>query len=211
MKTLLACLALLVAVQAGVAAAAEPAKAPPAAAPSASGPTTAAAAPTASGPSTAAAAAPTTSAPSTAAAVPAKPDPFDQARLSLRAKKSEYVAKNLVLTPDEAVAFWTLYKKYEADFAKVNDDRVALLKKFTEGGDKVDPKIAESWLESSLQRDVQLAKLRLDYLPQFAKILPPEKVNRFFQIDHALTTLAEAKIATLVSPSAAPLELPPMK
>ncbi|HUL59752.1 MAG TPA: hypothetical protein VLU43_10775, partial [Anaeromyxobacteraceae bacterium] len=62
-----------------------------------------------------------------------------------------------------------------------------------------------------LQRDVQLAKLRLDYLPQFAKVLPPEKVNRFFHIDHALTAVAEAKIAALVNPSAAPLDLPASK
>ena len=193
MKKLLACLPLLL----GIALAQKaPAKdAPPAAAP------------TASGPSTAAAAAPTASGPSTAAAAP---DPFDQARAALRAKKSEYIAKNLPMSPDEAVAFWPVYKKYEGDYAKLNDDRVALIKKYTEGAEKADPKLAETWLQTSLQRDVQLAKLRLDYLPQFSKVLPPEKVTRFFQVDHALTAFAEIKIATMVGP-AAPIELPPAK
>ena len=181
MKKLLACLPLLL----GIALAQKaPAKdAPPAAAP------------TASGPSTAAAAAPTAS---------------DQARAALRAKKSEYIAKNLPMSPDEAVAFWPVYKKYEGDYAKLNDDRVALIKKYTEGAEKADPKLAETWLQTSLQRDVQLAKLRLDYLPQFSKVLPPEKVTRFFQVDHALTAFAEIKIATMVGP-AAPIELPPAK
>jgi hypothetical protein len=53
-------------------------------------------------------------------------------------------------------------------------------------------------VKASLQRDVDLAKLRLDYAPKFAKVLPRAKAARVLQVDRALTLIADAKLASMV-------------
>jgi hypothetical protein len=69
---------------------------------------------------------------------------------------------------------------------------------FIDAGDKPDPKLLTSLVKTSLQRDLDLAKLRVDYAPRFAKILPREKTARFLQVERALTLIADAKLAGMM-------------
>jgi len=101
---------------------------------------------------------------------------IESIRKELRAGKSDLVAKNLPLTAEEGAAFWPLYKKYEAAGKALNDKRFELLMKYLDAGDKADATLATNLVKASLQRDVDLAKLRLDYAPKFAKVLPKPKV-----------------------------------
>ena len=70
--------------------------------------------------------------------------------------------------------------------------------KYLDAGDKADATLATNLVKASLQRDVDLAKLRLDYAPKFAKVLPKSKVARFLQVDRALTLVADAKLASMM-------------
>jgi hypothetical protein len=53
-------------------------------------------------------------------------------------------------------------------------------------------------VKASLKRDLDLAQLRVDYAPKFAKVLPKEKAARFLQVERALSLVADAKLATIV-------------
>ena len=88
---------------------------------------------------------------------------------------ADLVAKNMTLTADEAWAFWPLYKQYEAATRVLNDERFELLKKYVDAGDKADPAVVASWLKASLKRDLNMAKLRIDWAPKFEKVLPKSK------------------------------------
>jgi hypothetical protein len=46
---------------------------------------------------------------------------------------------------------------------------------YLDAGDKADPTMATNLVKASLKRDLDLAKLRIDYAPRFAKVLPKEK------------------------------------
>ena len=186
--------------------AAAPAAAPAPAAPAAAAePAAAAAAPTAAAPVAAARAAePTEPKPGEAAALPK--DLLEQERAAVRAQKRELLARNLPLTPDEAAVFWPLYKKYEAEYASVNDEKIALARKPAGAASKADP---QAWLRASLQRDQQLAKLRLDYLPQFDKVLSQDKVARLYRIDRILGILSDAKLEVMMSVAAPSLASAP--
>ena len=138
-----------------------------------------------------------------AATSPSQPPPLTRAqiesiRTELRAGKSDLIAKNLPLTAEESAAFWPLYKKYEAAGKALNDKRFELLMKYLDAGDKADATLATNLVKASLQRDVDLAKLGLDYAPKFAKVLPKSKVARFLQVDRALTLVADAKLASMM-------------
>ena len=119
-------------------------------------------------------------------------------RAELRASKSDLITKNVPLTSEEAAKFWPLYKQYEAAGKAVNDKRFDLLMKYVEAGEKPDPALLTSLVKASLKRDVDLAQLRVDYAPRFAKILPREKAARFLQVERALSLVADAKLASMV-------------
>jgi len=129
---------------------------------------------------------------------PLTKDQIESIRAEIRAGKSELLAKNVSLTSDEAAKFWPLYKQYEAAGKALNDKRFDLLMKYVDAGDKADASMVTNLVKASLQRDVDLAKLRLDYAPKFAKVLPKAKAARVLQIDRALTLITDAKLASMV-------------
>jgi Spy/CpxP family protein refolding chaperone len=138
-----------------------------------------------------------------AATARAQPSPLTQQQIEairgeIHAGKSDLIAKNISLTAEEAAAFWPLYKRYDSAGKALNDKRFELLKKYLDAGDKADPAMAAAVLKATLQRDLELAKLRIDYAPRFAKVLPRAKAMRFMQVERALTLIADAKLAAMV-------------
>ena len=140
----------------------------------------------------------TPSTPTAPQAPPLTVEQIEKLRAEVRAGKSDLIAKNVSLTSDEAVRFWPLYKQYDAAAKALNDKRFELLEKYLDAGEKADPKMATNLVKASLQRDLDLAKLRIDYAPRFAKVLPREKAARFIQVERALTLIADAKLASMV-------------
>jgi hypothetical protein len=136
------------------------------------------------------------------ASIPTRPPltkgQIDAIRAELRAGKSDLIAQNVSLTSDEAAKFWPLYKQYEAAGKALNEKRFDLLMKYIDAGEKPDPTLITNLVKASLRRDLDLAQLRVDYAPRFAKILPREKAARFLQVERALSLLADAKLAEIV-------------
>lgn len=129
---------------------------------------------------------------------PLTKDQIESIRAEIRAGKSDLLAKNVSLTSDEAAKFWPIYKQYEAAGKALNDKRFDLLTKYLDAGEKADPSMVTNLVKASLQRDLDLAKLRIDYAPKFAKVLPKAKVARVLQVDRALTLITDAKLASMV-------------
>jgi len=131
-------------------------------------------------------------------APPLTREQIEAIRTEFRAGKSDLIAKNVSLTSEEAAKFWPVYKQYEAAGKALNDKRFDLLMKFIDAGDKPDPTLVTNLVKASLQRDLDLAKLRVDYAPRFAKVLPRDKAARFLQVERALSLIADAKLAALM-------------
>jgi Spy/CpxP family protein refolding chaperone len=123
---------------------------------------------------------------------------IESMRAEVRAGKSDLLAKNVSLTSDEAAKFWPLYKQYEAAGKALNDKRFDLLFKYLDAGEKADAAMATNVVKASLQRDLDLAKLRIEYAPKFAKVLPRSKAARVLQVDRALSLIIDAKLASMV-------------
>jgi len=123
---------------------------------------------------------------------------IESIRTELRAGKSDLIAKNVPLTSDEAAKFWPLYRQYDAAGKALNDKRFELLMQFLDAGEKADPALTTNLVKASLKRDVDLAKLRMDWAPKFTKVLPKAKAARFLQVDRALTLIADAKLASMM-------------
>ena len=58
-------------------------------------------------------------------------------RQDIRSKKKQLVAANLNLTDTEATKFWPVYEQYTDDLAKINDERVAVIKEYADNWGKM--------------------------------------------------------------------------
>ena len=119
-------------------------------------------------------------------------------RYDLQSQRADVMAKNLTLDASQAAKFWPLYKQYEAAGKALNDKRFDLITKYIDAGDKADAAMATNVVKASLQRDIDVAKLRVEYAPKFAKVLPKAKAARVLQVDRALSLMIDAKLASMV-------------
>ena len=120
---------------------------------------------------------------------------LDILRSTIRANKKALVAANLTLSDDEASKFWPLYDEYQGKLTAVNDRLVALIKDYTTNYTTLTDEHALKLTEQYLGVEDDRIKVRREYLPQFAKLLPGRKVARFFQIENKMDSVIRYDLA----------------
>jgi len=119
-------------------------------------------------------------------------------RQDLRSNKKQLVAANLTLTDAEATKFWPIYDQYDAELAKIGDQKYALIKEYAQNFGSLTDAQATSLLDRSLASDQAIAQLRIKYVPIISKVLPGTKTATFFQIDRRLSTLIDLQVASQI-------------
>ena len=117
-------------------------------------------------------------------------------RQDIRSKKKQLVAANLNLTDTEATKFWPAYEQYTADLAKINDERVAVIKEYADNWGKMSDDQALSLTNRALAVERNVTDLRIRYVPMFSKVIPGTKVATFFQIDRRIQTLIDLQLSS---------------
>ncbi len=119
-------------------------------------------------------------------------------RKDIRSQKKQMVAANLTLSDKEAVAFWPVYDQYTAELVKVNDTKYAVIKAYAQGIDSMTDAQYNSAVKSWANMDLNVAQLRLKYMPLFQKVLTAKNTARFFQIDRRLQNVIDLQLASLI-------------
>jgi hypothetical protein len=130
-------------------------------------------------------------------------------RADLRADKTKIIADAMQFSPKESSAFWPIYKKYEADLSKLNDEQIQLIKSYAEKFTNLSDGEARAMAEKSFDLDGRRVELKKKYFNEFTKHLPATTVAKFFQLEHRLDLLIGLKVASelpslLVKPAASP-------
>jgi len=130
--------------------------------------------------------------------VPASADEDMQLlRKDLRSQKKQIVAANMDLTDAEAEKFWPVYDRYTADLTKVNDRKAALIKEYAENYSVMTGEQAESYIQRRTAVEESVAQLKLQYIPQFRKVLSGRQTALFFQIDWRLGLMIDLQLAQM--------------
>ncbi len=119
-------------------------------------------------------------------------------RSNLRASKIEIIAQAMQFKDDESSVFWPVYRNYEFELSKLNDQRVALLKDYAEHVDKTSPAKAKELAEKSFALGQQRTDLKRKYFKELEKVMPANRVAKFFQVDNRLDLLINLRIASMV-------------
>jgi len=141
---------------------------------------------------------------------------IDAIRADLRSDKIEVITTAMQFNEKDAAAFWPVYKTYEAEQAKLNDERIQVIKNYSDKWTTLTDAEAKELAEKSLDLESRRTAIRKKYFANFNKVLPGVIVAKFFQLEYRLDLLVDLKIASelpalLARPPATPSEPNPPK
>lgn len=119
-------------------------------------------------------------------------------RQDVQGEKKQIIAANLTMTPAEAEKFWPVYDQYNAELAKIGDQKYALIKQYAQSYKTMTDAQADSLTKQWLALDVKTAQLRQSYQPKFLAVLPGKKVALFEQMDRRLQMIIELQLASQI-------------
>jgi hypothetical protein len=117
-------------------------------------------------------------------------------RQDIRSQVKQLIAANLKLTDTEATKFWPVYDQFTADLAKINDQRYALIKEYSDEWGTMTDDQASSLARRYLALDEQVAQLRTKYLPVFNQAVRGTRVATFFQLDRRIQEMIDLQLAS---------------
>jgi hypothetical protein len=117
-------------------------------------------------------------------------------RKDIRFQKRNIIATRVPLTDAEAEKFWPVYDQYTAELVKINNDKYALIKEYTESYDTMTDAQADDWARRMLKMDADVAALRQKYLPNFRKVLPARKTALYEQVERRTQMVIDVQLAS---------------
>ncbi len=123
-------------------------------------------------------------------------------RADMRAKHAELINKVMALSDKEAQAFWPIFREYEKDLMKLNDEKLQIYKEYAQYYESMTEEKADKLAERALDLQAGRVKLMRTYYKKFSKALSPKTAAKFFQVENQIWTLMDVQIAS---------ELPLMK
>jgi len=119
-------------------------------------------------------------------------------RKDIREQKKQLIAENLNLTPTEATKFWPVYDQYQAEYAKIGDAKVALIKEYAQTWGTITDEQALIYLRRAQDIDESVIQLRKKYVPIVNQVLPGKKTATFFQLDRRIGLLLDVQLASQI-------------
>jgi hypothetical protein len=104
-------------------------------------------------------------------------------RKDIRSEKKQLIAANLSLTDTEATKFWPVHDQYQAEYTKIGDAKLALIKEYAQNWGTVTDQQALDYLKRSEEICESAIQLRKKYLPLVNQVLPGKKTATLFQLD----------------------------
>jgi hypothetical protein len=118
-------------------------------------------------------------------------------RADVRADKVAIITEAMRVNDQESKIFWPVYRKYEADITKVNDQRLALIKSYSDKFVSMTDADAKTMIDQSLDFESRRADVKTKYAREFQKAgLSSLTLAKFLQLEHRLDLLVDLKIAS---------------
>jgi hypothetical protein len=108
------------------------------------------------------------------------------------------MADNMKLTDAEAKTFWPVYQDYDANLAKLNDKKLALIREYANTYDRMTNVEAQSLTQRNLALEKQKLDLRELYFNKLSKVVSPKTAARFLQVDNRIDLLLNVQLASAI-------------
>ena len=116
-------------------------------------------------------------------------DSRELAREAIHANKKLVVAANMNLNANEKEGFWAVYEDYQKDIGKLYERTADLIEEFAINFESLSDDKASELMDSYLKIETDAVKLKKSYLGKFKKVLPAQKVLRYYQIENKIEAI----------------------
>jgi hypothetical protein len=125
---------------------------------------------------------------------------IESLRADMRADKVQIITQAMKFSDKDAAVFWPIYKKYAYDLSTLNDQRVQLIKEYSEKYPTMNDADAKAMADKMFKYESQRIDFKKKYFKEFNKALPALTVVKFFQLENRLDLLVDVALASQLPP-----------
>jgi hypothetical protein len=117
-------------------------------------------------------------------------------RSDVKAQKVAILVQVMGFTEAEDKLFWPIYREYDAEMAKLADERMALVADYAKTYETMTDETADRLGAKALDLEVRRQAARAQCYERVKKALSPRTAMRFLQVEHQLQLLIDLQIAS---------------
>ena len=116
-------------------------------------------------------------------------------RADVRAQKVAFITELMEFTDAEDKAFWPIYREYDVELSKINDERVTGIEEYARNYEKVTDALADKLATKALELESRRTALKEKYYARLKSALSPKTAARFLQVENQLLMIIDLQIA----------------
>jgi hypothetical protein len=116
-------------------------------------------------------------------------------RSDVNAQKVAIITEVMGFTEAEDAKFWPIYREYEAEMAKIGDERVALIAEYARNYANVTEQMADKLATKAIELEGRRQAVKAKCYERVKGALSPRTAMRFLQVEHQLQLLIDLQIA----------------
>jgi hypothetical protein len=116
-------------------------------------------------------------------------------RSDVRTQKVAIITEVMGFTDAEDRAFWPIYREYDAEIAKLGDERVALIEEYARNYDVMTDEVADTLATRAIDLESKRRAVTANCYERVKKALSPRTALRFLQVEHQLQLLIDLQIS----------------
>jgi hypothetical protein len=117
-------------------------------------------------------------------------------RSDVRGQKVAIITDVMNFTEAEDAAFWPIYREYELELTRLNDERVTIIQEYADSYEHVTDAIADRLILKALDLEARRTALKGKYYDRMKSALSAKTAARFLQVEHQLLTIIDLQIAS---------------
>jgi hypothetical protein len=118
----------------------------------------------------------------------------DLLRRDVRQQKSEIMGSVMALSADDAAKFWPIYSEYDAELAKLNDQRLENIKEYARAYNQMTDAKADELIQNAVAYRKQRADLLAKTYDKVKQALGAITAARFAQVEDQLLLIIDLQI-----------------
>lgn len=116
-------------------------------------------------------------------------------RSDVRSQKIAILTEVMKFTEAEDAKFWPIYREYDTELSKINDDRLALIKEYAGNYEKMTDAVADRLARGALDLEARRNAVKLKYYDRFKSALSAKTAARFLQVENQILLLLDLQIS----------------
>ena len=112
----------------------------------------------------------------------------------VRQQKAEFMGSVMLFSAQDAAKFWPIYSDYDTQLAKLNDQRIEIIKEYAQSYNQMTDAKADELIQKSLAYQKQRSELLVQTYDKVKEALGAVTAARFAMVEHQLLLIIDLQI-----------------